>query len=327
MDNIEKSQVSLHDQISKLLVNYKKTGKDRLTKGFIEARQEMADSFWQQFEQQHNTLLSSNIYEQCFDCYLDLKTRMKEKLYELEDTKLQSVVSPQDNSILEQCPTSSQVKLPPIQLGTFSGDYRDWMSFRDLFKSLVHDNATISKVNKCQYLKSSLRGEAESLVKQVAVTEVNYDIIWDILNNRYNNKRSIVNTYIGKMLNAKRITTESSKHIRELLDVTTECLAVLKSIELPTDKWDDIVVYTIIQKLDPESHRLFEQRLESNDKLPTWNDLSQFLEFRFRTLEAVKQQKDHAHPRVLPPTKSFATEVRSQPKTFCGYCKEDSHYI
>ncbi|KAL0839095.1 hypothetical protein ABMA28_017074 [Loxostege sticticalis] len=340
MDNIEKSQVSLHDQISKLLVNYKKTGKDRLTKGFIEARQEMADSFWQQFEQQHNTLLSSSseyqgqseyflkdIYEQCFDCYLDLKTRMKEKLYELEDTKLQSVVSPPDNSILEQCPTSSQVKLPPIQLGTFSGDYRDWMSFRDLFKSLVHDNATISKVNKCQYLKSSLRGEAESLVKQVAVTEVNYDIIWDILNNRYNNKRSIVNTYIGKMLNAKRITTESSKHIRELLDVTTECLAVLKSIELPTDKWDDIVVYIIIQKLDPESHRLFEQRLESNDKLPTWNDLSQFLEFRFRTLEAVKQQKDHAHPRVLPPTKSFATEVRSQPKTFCGYCKEDSHYI
>ncbi|KAL0879638.1 hypothetical protein ABMA27_003353 [Loxostege sticticalis] len=226
MDKIEKTQVSLHDKISKLL-HY----------GFIEARQEVAHSFWQQFEQQHNTLLSSNseyqeqseyflkdIYEQCFDCYLDLKTRMK--------------------------------------------------------------------VNKCQYLKSSLRGEAENLVKQVAVMEVNYDIFWDILNNRYNNKRSILNTYIGKMLNAKRVTTESSQYIHVLLDVTTECLAVLNSIELPTDKWDDIVVYTIIQKLDPESHRLFEQRLESNDKLPTWNDLSQFLDFRFRTLEAVKQQKD-----------------------------------
>ncbi|XP_028159300.1 uncharacterized protein LOC114352054 [Ostrinia furnacalis] len=281
-DKLVKSQVSVYDNISKLLLNYKKTGKERLTKGFVEARMEMADKYWDKFEQQHNTLLSAepeyqqkseyftkDIYEQCFDNYLDLKTRMKEKLNSFECTQPSSVAV--NNSTTEQslCPN---MKLPPIQFSTFSGDYRDWLSFRDVFKSLVHDNTSLSNVNKCQYLKSSLRGEAENLVKQIAVSEVNYEIMWEMLNNRYNNKRSIVNTYIGKLFNLKRIQTESAKNIREILDVTTECLAVLKSIGLPTESWDDIVVYTIIQKLDIESHRMFEQRLESNDKLPTWNE-------------------------------------------------------
>lgn len=234
MDKVTDSQVNIYEQIEKILTNYKKAGKDRLTKGFVEARLEIADKYWQSFEQQHNTLLSAkiefkeksdyfqtNLFDDCFEKYLDLKTRMKERLNEIEESKRPSHISTEQDSkvVLDQFPLAT-TKLPPIQLPTFSGEYREWLSFRDLFKSLVHENVTLCKVNKCQYLKSSLRGEAESLVKQIQVSDATYDIIWNMLNKRYDNKRSIVNTYIGKLLNHKRVTSESAKNIRELLDVT-----------------------------------------------------------------------------------------------------------
>lgn len=63
----------------------------------------------------------------------------------------------------------------------------------------------------------SLSGEAENFVNVMLmllhITEYNYEIMWQILNKRYHNNRSIVSVYIGKLLNQKKIRTESAKSI------------------------------------------------------------------------------------------------------------------
>ncbi|KAJ8958370.1 hypothetical protein NQ314_006431 [Rhamnusium bicolor] len=43
----------------------------------------------------------------------------------------------------ESMQLSKSVKLPQIQLPTFSGDYDNWMEFRDMFDSLIHSNELI----------------------------------------------------------------------------------------------------------------------------------------------------------------------------------------
>ncbi|XP_049866891.1 uncharacterized protein LOC126367429 [Pectinophora gossypiella] len=338
MEGLHEAQIDNYIQIDKLYTNYKKTSKEKLTKPYIEARYEILETYWKDFQTRHSTLLSikaserkefeyfsKHCYDTCMEIYLDMKTRMKEKLMELDGVKNRpaSIIESSDQSQCKQPVVST--KLPAVQLPTFSGDYKSWLSFRDLYESLVHNNPNISKVNKCQYLKTSLQGEAENLVKQIQVSEANYDTIWDMLTKRYDNKRSIVNAYIEKLLNQKRVTTLSSKAIRELLDTTTECLATLKSLKLPTDNWDDLIVYIVIQKLDPESHKLFEQRIESTDTLPTWNDLSKFLELRFRTLEAVKyKESSQVKHATSISTKSFATGITDNVK--CVFCKGE-HFI
>lgn len=330
MEEIHESQLEGYSQISKLFTNYKKAGKDRLTKSYIETRLEALETYWSCFKGAHASLIvakaeqkakfryfTENIYDKCFDLYLDLKTLMREKLDELSEQK-KLTQQPQIHHVEQQQP-SVTTKLPAIHLPTFSGDYREWLSFHDVFKSLVHDNTSLSNVNKCQYLKSSLQGEAENLVKQIQVSDANYDIIWSMLTKRYDNKRSIVNYYIGRLLNQRRMTSESSKSIRELLDVTTECLATLKGLNLPTDSWDDLIVYILIQKLDSESHRMFEQLIESCNNLPTWTQLSNFLEHRFRTLELVKPKETSHLPRAVHQVKSFITGIT--PTQSCLFCE------
>lgn len=313
-DAEQQMQYDLTKQIQKLGSNFKKTPKERLTPSYIETRLEILQGFWNEYSANHKSLLTipnehrklypyftNDDYDTCLNYYMDIKTKMRETL---------ATTMPKANvstyaADAEQ-PTVS-TRLPPIQLKTFTGSYKDWLSFRDVFISMVHENPNLTKVNKCQYLKSSLGGDAENLVKQIQVSEANYDIMWDMLNKRYNNRRSIVNTYLSKLINQRKLNTESARGIRELLDCTTECLATLKSLNVPSDSWDDIVVYIVIQKLDSESHKQFEQRIESNDILPTWKDLSDFLEYRFRTLETVNNNcklKD-----TKPTIKSFKTTI------------------
>lgn len=50
-------------------------------------------------------------------------------------------------------------RLPRIDIPKFNGTPSDWLSFKDLFSSLILANPTLSSVEKLQYLKTSLVGQ------------------------------------------------------------------------------------------------------------------------------------------------------------------------
>ncbi|XP_072936558.1 uncharacterized protein [Epargyreus clarus] len=75
-----------------------------------------------------------------------------------------------------------------------------------------------------------------------------------------------------------------------LLDTTTECISTLKNLQVNTESWDPIIIFLVIQKLDQDSHKEWENfayNKNNSDELPLWNDLKSFLESKFRTLELV----------------------------------------
>lgn len=46
----------------------------------------------------------------------------------------------------------STVKLPEIRLPSFNGNIRDWVTFRDMFRSLIHRNTQLTDIDKFTYL-------------------------------------------------------------------------------------------------------------------------------------------------------------------------------
>ena len=53
---------------------------------------------------------------------------------------------------------SSNIKLPPINLPEFDGNYTHWRSFEDAFCAFVDKNETLSDVQNLCYLRSQLKG-------------------------------------------------------------------------------------------------------------------------------------------------------------------------
>lgn len=93
--------------------------------------------------------------------------------------------------LLKRC-----VKLPTISLPNFSGAYEDWFPFYDTFNTLIHNNNEISDIQKFHYFKSCLKSEAANVLHSLEISANNYQSAWQMLEDRYNNKRSIIQRHI-----------------------------------------------------------------------------------------------------------------------------------
>lgn len=116
--------------------------------------------------------------------------------------------------------TKNQVKLSRLTLPSFSGETDHWLNFRDMFSSLVHNRNDISDVEKFQYLKASLSGEALSLLHSLQLSAPNYSTAWNLLIEIYENKSCIIYNHIKSLFEIELIPKESHVLLQSLLNKT-----------------------------------------------------------------------------------------------------------
>ena len=85
-------------------------------------------------------------------------------------------------------------------------------------------------VEKLSYLKLALKGDAAQIVSSLLVTDTNYDIAKRELEERYNNKRSIVKAHLAAIHALPAIKKESSVELRKLLESTNEHVQALEAL-------------------------------------------------------------------------------------------------
>lgn len=290
-------QEDRYEKLIKNESNYKKTPKERLTKNYVGIRCENLEKIWEEFKGDHIKIVAllpkaersslayfkSDVYSEFEEVYTRLKTKMKDDMSRLTPTY------PNPDQQMSNC----EVKLPRIQLPNFKGNYEEWQTFYDMFLSLIHNNGALSAVQKLHYLKSSLSGEPLNLISTLATTEANYSEAWSQLNRRYNNKKHNCNEILKRLFSQKTITGESASAIKWILDTTSSCLKSLNNLKIDTSGWDIIIVYLVETKLDQESRKQWQTYINKpdNDDLPTWADLINFLETRYRCIEMLDDKK------------------------------------
>lgn len=335
VDSYIKLQKDLQDKVFKAQVNFKKSPRPRITVSHIETRLELLEKYWLKFEENHRNIiiesekesdtdnyLKEDIYGMVEDKYVEYKIELKQALSEI---KLVDQQPGSSNVMSNGKSESTTVKLPKIVLPFFSGKYMEWPTFHDLFESLIHNNNSLADVQKLHYLKSHLQGEAEQLLRHIAITDANYEQCWVQLNKRYNNKRYIANCILNRLVGQKALTSESSNGVKELLDTTNNCLNALSNLGVPVSTWDILIIHLVTIKLDQESRKQWEQKLsEHSDQLPTFSEFQSFLEARFRALEFLEPKERR---------ESRNKEVVNRPKVFnittavsCPFCS-DGHLL
>ncbi|XP_065084795.1 uncharacterized protein LOC135707004 [Ochlerotatus camptorhynchus] len=93
----------------------------------------------------------------------------------------------------------STVKLPEIRLPSFGGRIKEWATFRNSFRSLIHENKQLTDMDRFSYLKSVLSGEALQEIESVELSAVNYSVAWKALESRYENKKLIVKAHLDSL--------------------------------------------------------------------------------------------------------------------------------
>ena len=235
------------------------------------------------------------------------------------------------------------IKLPKIDVPHFNGNYHNWLEFRDTFTSLIHSNKDIDDITKFHYLLSALQGSAVSVIKNLDFTGNNYITAWDLLHDRYNNKRLLVNNHVQALFQTRSIQKESSKDLRYLIDSIHKNLRALHTLDQHTEHWDILIIYIMSSKLDSVTNREWEECRSGLTDSPTLKDFTTFLSNRADLLETLEESKINKYKSDHTDTyKKSHTHNNNKSQTFittstrnnykpnislsCPLCK-DQHYL
>ena len=93
------------------------------------------------------------------------------------------------------------MNLPKLEFMKFNGTVLKWPEFYDAFQAAVDSNPNLSGVDKFNYLRSRLEGDAREVIGGMTLTNANYDKAKDILKERYGRQDVIVNAHYKSLVN------------------------------------------------------------------------------------------------------------------------------
>ncbi|XP_066600037.1 uncharacterized protein [Prorops nasuta] len=266
------------NNISCILPAFRSIEKTRITGSLIRDRLKKLHSYWSEFCKLHEEIITrddaiedpyvtESFYantESTRDTCNDELTSLLNKLPDDEEamTSTSSRVSLNADAGQALC---QNLHLPKIHLPHFTGKYEDWEAFENRFTSLIHNKAQLPNVVKLQYLLGCLRESAADFVKDVAVTDANYESTWNALKER---------------------------------------VRMLGNLGRPVEQWDDLLVVIISERLDPVTRKAWETYLStrgmhaeieagvgfSRKRPPTYKEIIDFLEGTIQALITVESE-------------------------------------
>ncbi|KMQ91221.1 hypothetical protein RF55_8939 [Lasius niger] len=217
------------------------------------------------------------------------------------------------------------VRLPKLSLSTFGGKYDDWFPFYDAFNSIIHSNASLNNVQRLQYLRSSLTGEAIDIISSLEISDRNYKIAWTMLKKRYDNKRVIVHTHVKAIMELPFMSKENVSELRQIADGASNHIHALKALSRPTAHWDDLLVYILASKLDTLTLQEWQTSLTGSE-IPTFKQLVDFIAHWCQVLEATGKTNiasaKNSNARA-PANEKRQTACAATLKFKCSFCKSD----
>ncbi|XP_053699167.1 uncharacterized protein LOC128746143 [Sabethes cyaneus] len=225
-------------------------------------------------------------------------------------SQFQAVAVPQAPVVVHQ-----PLRMP---IPTFDGRYESWPKFKAMFKDLV-DRGPDPPAVKLYHLDKSLIGSAAGLIDAKTINEGNYAHAWQLLEERYENKRHSIDNHISGLLNLKRMSKENHSELRNLVDECTRHVESLKYLEQEfTGVSEQILVHLLAKALDKETRRRWETTIVHGE-LPQYADTLKFLKDQCFVLERCEST-------TKPQQTQSKTVVTAKPNSQKSYAITSSEY-
>jgi len=186
-------------QLTRFATYLRTNGGDDVDFEQIKVRTEKAKQTWEEFrcvqqqiEEEDSANGDNEKYRNEFENLYFENMAKSEKIFKRADS-INTSASPSnvgsnahiciknDNTASINPNVNSIVKLAPLEIPQFSGAYTEWAAYHDIFSALVYNNDKISDIQKFFYLRSSLSGDAESVIRCLQTKADNYNAAWNSL--------------------------------------------------------------------------------------------------------------------------------------------------
>lgn len=201
------------------------------------------------------------------------------------DIHKMSMSPPLNTTTINQSTCSNNVsgfQLPKRKFPIFSGNPTEWQGFEDLFNSILSHVPELPEVECFEYLKTSLQGEALSLIAHLPLTAANYASAWEILKFRYGNKRDLARIHLDALLTSHAVKATDSKSVKKLIKSILENTAALDNLDFITRQWSPILVHIFEKHLNYDLRARWELAIGENQN-PSTSEFVKFLQQHLRS--------------------------------------------
>ena len=145
---------------------------------------------------------------------------------------------------------SNVSKLPKIELPVFKGDPLKWQGFWDQFQTSIHNNERITDIDRFNFLKRYLGGEALDSVQGLNLNSENYKEAIELLTDRYGNEQVLISAHMQSLLKIQKVRSKDNvKGLRMLYNHVESCVRNLKALKLEVKGYGSLLIPLLKEKL------------------------------------------------------------------------------
>ena len=104
-----------------------------------------------------------------------------------------------------------------------------WQEFWDSFEASIHKNPNLQPVDKFNYLRAELEGDASVVISGLELTNTNYEVAVNLLQERFGRDELIMDAHYSALMDLPVSLINTAK-LRETYDMIEKHLRSLKAL-------------------------------------------------------------------------------------------------
>lgn len=246
-------------------------------------------------------------------------------------------------SIVGNRETSTRhVRIPNIELPTFSGNYKDYKPFKDVFLHII-GRTPYSPIERMQALRAKLTDSALRTIAHLTISDGNYLKAWGMLDRMFSNEKIQIAVNIEAIVRNPKPDRRIPDSMLQFLQNFSSAWNNLDDMKVTAEQ---ILAHLIVQCMDGETRGRMEEKRGGDPSMPSREFLTTFIETEFKVMlsmnggsskEHVKasseleKQKPKRRPETLVHTATTGAGTSpsgaySERSRKCFLCSE-AHYV
>ncbi|XP_055910900.1 uncharacterized protein LOC129945266 [Eupeodes corollae] len=255
LDTIEEEIVQFVQRLTLAHESLNAVNKDVQTKGLLKT-----DELDREFER------VSEYEDSAIGVLSRLNSRLQKVRNKLNPPTNNTSRSPLNNSSSHNNNSNYSVKLPKLQLKKFDGNYHEWLSFWEQFRTAVHENGNLTSSDKFSYLESVLTGSAKNVIGGFTASGMCYEAAISLLQEQFGDVERLVDKNMQQLLSLRSVHQRTdAASLRNLYNSITSCCRTLTALQIPTHHYH-VMLKTILLRCLPSELRVDYYRVEERDE-------------------------------------------------------------